>query len=87
MYEVLNKIGLGFVSGLMVAAGGYWKANKKFEPKKFAKTVLVGAGVGAVAGFLGVEVGIVEGMPVYVAITIFVDYLVKGAWRRAKARL
>jgi len=84
MEEILTQVGTGLVSGLFLAGGGYFKANEKFELKKFATTILIGAGVGGVAGLLGVETSIVEGMPVYAAITVFVDYLVKGVLKRVK---
>ena len=78
MQEILIQTGIGCIGGVTFALYGWYdkRINKKdltVDGKKLLKTILVGAGIGAVAGYQGVEVSTLQGGAVFVAVTGLAD--------------
>lgn len=73
----------GVFSGLLIAALGYFKSTPDvFEPRKFFITVGIGAIVGAVAGYLGMEYASAEAWLGSIGAITAIDYILKAIWRR-----
>ena len=76
---MLETLGLGVIIGVLWGAFGYAVAKVKndesFNPRKFLKTLVLGAILTAAAKGLGVPVTQLEGMTVSGFLTIIVDKL------------
>ena len=76
---MLETLGLGVIIGVLWGAFGYAVAKVKndeaFNPRKFLKTLVLGAILTAAAKGLGVPVTQLEGMTVSGFLTIVVDKL------------
>jgi len=76
---MLETLGLGVIIGILWGAFGYAVAKVKngedFSPRKFLKTLVLGAILTAAAKGLGVPVTEIEGMTVSGFLTIVVDKL------------
>jgi len=76
---MLETLGLGVIIGILWGAFGYAVAKVKndesFSPRKFLKTLVLGAILTAAAKGLGVPVTEIEGMTVSGFLTIIVDKL------------
>jgi len=76
---MLETLGIGVIIGILWGAFGYAVAKVKddepFNPRKFLKTLVLGAILTAAAKGLGVPVTEIEGMTVSGFLTIVVDKL------------
>ena len=76
---MLETLGIGIIIGILWGAFGYAVAKVKndepFNPRKFLKTLVLGAILTAAAKALGVPVTELEGMTVSGFLTIVVDKL------------
>jgi len=76
---MLETLGLGVIIGILWGAFGYATAKIKngesFNPRKFLKTLVLGAIITAASKGLGVPVTQIEGMTVSGFFTIIIDKL------------
>ena len=76
---MLETLGIGVIIGILWGAFGYAVAKVKndepFSPRKFLKTLMLGAILTAAAKGLGIPVEQLEGMTVSGFLTIVVDKL------------
>ena len=82
---MIEQVIYGAAGGLLMAGAGYFKSVEKkeeFDSTKFCTTVVLGAFVGGISGVTGWTPDFVMAMPVYAAITVFVENLFKGVIRR-----
>lgn len=78
MFEILVNIAQGAVAGAIASIGGYLKTkDEPFDAFKMVKTTLLGAVVGGVAGYSGVNTLTVEAMTAYPFVVYGVDALAK----------
>ena len=73
----------GLGSGLVIALLGYAKSAKAedFDWQKFGLTTLVGAIIGAIAGFMGTTYDATMQMTLFAGITTVVDNVIKAVYR------
>jgi uncharacterized membrane protein (UPF0136 family) len=84
--EIWESMIIGATSGLFMAGSGYFKSYNQnsqegFKLEKFGSTVVLGAIVGGVAGSTGMAPEIIIALPIYAAVTTFVENAVKGIIR------
>ena len=74
----------GAVGGLGISILGYLKkqGDVKFDVKKFIPIVIVGAVIGAVAGYQGVDYGAIENASYAGSIALVVTWGWKAVWRK-----
>ena len=76
---MLETLGLGVIIGILWGAFGYATAkiknNESFNPRKFMKTLVLGAIITAAGKGLGVPVTQIEGMTVSGFFIIIIDKL------------
>ena len=74
---MLETLGIGVIIGVLWGAFGYAvakvKSGEDFNPRKFLKTLVLGAILTAAAKGLGVPVTEIEGMTVSGFLTIVID--------------
>ena len=84
----LNLVAYGAAVGAIYATLGWLKSKKPFIPSKFGKTVLLGAIVGALAPFAGIEVNeaTMESYASITGLTVIIQSILQGLARRGDAR-
>jgi len=67
---------------MILATLGYFKSVEEFKPEKFFHTVLLGAVVGAAAGFTGLTYDQAHEYLLSLGVVSVVEQLEKIVWRR-----
>jgi len=82
MWELLQAaIGAGAAAVCLNLT--FWlKSKEPFDFGKFATSILLAFGVGIIGTILGVEISIIEASPLYAAIAIVLENLIKATSRR-----
>lgn len=80
----LNLVALGALTGSIYAVLGWLKSKRPFNARKFGQTVALGAVVGALAPFAGIEVNeaTVETYASITGLIVLVQTILQGLWRR-----
>jgi len=84
---VVENITLGIGAGILFGVLGYLKsAGEEFNPKKFLQTVIVGAVVGGIGGYLGMSPEqaqeYLQTIGVYGGLTTLIEYVKKSILKR-----
>jgi NAD/NADP transhydrogenase beta subunit len=85
---VLQEIFLGAVSGVVANLIGYFKQKEvpQYDGVQLVQTVLIGAVIGGVASFQGIQYtdaeGLLAGMSVLTGLTAVTEQVAKAIWRR-----
>jgi len=83
MIEAIKNVASGIVSGLVTAFLGYMKSkDEKFDPAKFAQTLVIGGLVGAVAQVAGMSYNDAYDYLASIGIISLAEYIKKTIWRR-----
>ena len=91
MEEIINRAGIGALSGFFIAGAGFLKSydehglHNPFDLVKFGKSIVLGGRVGGVAGGSGLQPNFIVSLPVYAGITVFVENLIKAIVRKARS--
>jgi hypothetical protein len=85
MSQIFFAIGAGILSGAITALLGYTKSvGENFDPQKAYQTLIVGAIVGGVAGYLGVEYNTAEEYLESIGAITLIEYVKKSILKRVK---
>ena len=84
---VVENILIGVGSGIIFGLLGYLKsAGEEFEPKKFVQTLIVGAVVGGIGGYLGMSPEeaqqYLQTVGLYGGIVTLIEYVKKSILKR-----
>jgi len=90
MWEIAWNILLGIGAGVVWGIMGYLKSpGEEFDPEKFTQTVIIGAIVGAIGGYLGMSpeetYEQMQAIGIYAGFTMLVEYVKKAIVRRLTA--
>ena len=85
--EIVKNIAIGIGSGIVFGLLGYLKsAGEEFDVKKFTQTLIVGAVVGGIGGYLGMSPEeaqeYLQTAGLYGGITTLVEYVKKSILKR-----
>ena len=85
MLSLIQAILGGVVSGALTAVLGYAKSStvESFDPRKALQTLIVGAVVGGVAGYYGMDYTQAHDYMVSVGAITLIEYIKKAVLRRA----
>ena len=86
MIEIVKGIAVGAVCGAVTALLGYAKSvtAEKFDPKKAAQTIVVGAVVGGVSGYYGWSYEESHEWATNIGLITLIEYLKKAVWRKVR---
>lgn len=73
---------VGALSGIGYAVLGYLKSGEDFDEQKFVTTIVIGAVVGAVAAYYGLDYNTAYDWLLTVGAVAVVEILVKALWKR-----
>ena len=87
----LAQIGIGVLSGCVIAAAGYFKSREdgalpQFEPVKFIKTAALGAIVGGGTAATGASPDVITGFVGYIGGTVLIENIAKAVIRFFRQR-
>lgn len=77
----------GAIGGLLISFSGFAKSNERFNYKKMIPTMVTSTAIGAIAGYLGLDYGIVANSSMSAGLTLVTENIFKSIYRKSHSTL